>query len=102
MVGGDGRVYEGQGWNKQGTHTKDFNEKSICIAFLGNFHQTVPPDSQLHAAQQLIQIGLRSNKIDINYKLYGHRQLQPTDSPGTALYEIIATWPHHSSAESEQ
>lgn len=37
MVGGDGKIYEGRGWHKIGSHTRGYNSKSIAIAFLGNF-----------------------------------------------------------------
>lgn len=85
LIGGDGRAYEGRGWNKQGAHTKGFNEKSIGIAFSGIFKQKIPPDQQLRAAQQLIKIGVETRKLDPNYRLYGACQMRPTDSSGTAL-----------------
>ncbi|KAJ6642557.1 Peptidoglycan-recognition protein LF, partial [Pseudolycoriella hygida] len=69
LVGGDGSVYEGRGWNKEGAHTKGFNKRSICI---------------------------QSGILKADYALYGHRQLIHTESPGTALYDIIKTWPHWS------
>lgn len=37
MVGGDGQIYEGNGWNKEGAHTYGYNKKSISIVFIGNF-----------------------------------------------------------------
>lgn len=94
LVGGDGSVYIGRGWDNQGAHTKNHNANSICIAFLGTFNDNVPPNQQLRAAQLMIEEGVELKKLDSNYKLYGHRQLTSTDSPGNALYEIIKTWPH--------
>lgn len=96
LVGGDGNGYEGRGWNKQGAHTKGFNEKSICIAFIGTFNKIEPPQRQLKAAQKIIEQGIHLKKLSPDYRLYGHRQLSPTESPGTALYEIITKWPHWS------
>ncbi|XP_055380701.1 peptidoglycan-recognition protein LF-like [Condylostylus longicornis] len=94
LVGGDGAIYEGRGWNKVGAHTKGFNVDSLCIAFIGTFNTVVPPDRQLNAVKLLILQGLRLQKLSEDYKLYGHRQLIATESPGLALYQILQTWPH--------
>ncbi|XP_055315740.1 peptidoglycan-recognition protein LC-like [Sitodiplosis mosellana] len=94
LIDGNGNVYIGRGFNIQGRHTNGFNEKSICIAFIGNFLENPPPDLQLKAAQKLIEEGVSLKKLDENYNLYGHRQLKATESPGQALYEIMKTWNH--------
>lgn len=86
----------GRGWNKVGAHTKGYNVKSICIAFIGIFNKIVPPQRQLQAAQKIIEEGVKLGKLDKNYRLYGHRQLAPFESPGLALYEIITKWDHWS------
>ncbi|XP_059609203.1 peptidoglycan-recognition protein 1-like isoform X2 [Phlebotomus argentipes] len=96
LVGGDGSAYEGRGWDKVGAHTKGFNVDSICIAFIGTFVKVTPPERQLVAAQKVIEWGVRTGKLSKDYKLFGHRQLIPTESPGAALYQIIKTWPHWS------
>lgn len=94
MVGGDGSVYEGRGWEIQGAHTKGYNEQTICIAFIGTFNESPAPDRQLNVAQQLLQHGVDEGKLIPNYKLYGHCQLAPFPSPGEKLYEKIQTWPN--------
>ncbi|XP_055528858.1 peptidoglycan-recognition protein LF-like isoform X4 [Wyeomyia smithii] len=96
LVGGDGNAYEGRGWDKQGAHTKGFNRDSICIAFIGTFIDIEPPITQLSAAKQLIALGLDLKKLDVEYRLFGHRQLAPFESPGRKLYKIIQKWPHWS------
>lgn len=97
LVGGDGAVYIGRGWKKLGAHTKGYNERSICIAFIGTFTTIRPPERQLLAAQRLIQEGVKIKQLDPNYRLLGHRQLMGTESPGAALYEIMKqTWPNWS------
>ncbi|KAH8257304.1 hypothetical protein KR038_006929, partial [Drosophila bunnanda] len=97
MVGGDGRVYEGRGWDFLGAHTKGYNHHSIGISFLGTYTKEKPEERQLRACQLLIEEGMRIQKLDPNYKLFGHRQLGGTQSPGEMLYKIIQTWPHWSS-----
>nr|AEX31480.1 peptidoglycan recognition protein LC isoform A [Armigeres subalbatus] len=97
LIGGDGNAYVGRDWDKQGAHTKGFNVDSIGIAFIGTFTDVEPPVAQLSAAQQLIAIGLEENKLSKTYRLYGHRQLAPFESPGRMLFKIIQKWPHWSS-----
>lgn len=88
--------FTGRGWNKQGVHTKEHNERSICIAFMGEFCTEKPSEIQLEAAKNVIELGLQLGKISPDYKLFGHCQLKATLSPGEALYQIITTWPNWS------
>lgn len=94
IIGGDGAVYEGRGWNKQGAHTKGWNKGSIGVAFIGTFNKIIPPERQLKAAFQLFENGVELKKLTENYKIYAHRQLIATESPGLAFYETIKTWSH--------
>lgn len=96
LVGGDGSAYVGRGWDLVGAHTKGYNKNSVCIAFIGTFNEYGPTDQQLCAAQQLIVDGVRQMKLIQDYKLYGHRQLTQTDSPGNVLFKIITSWIHWS------
>lgn len=92
LVGGDGSVYVGRGWDYHGAHSQIYNQKSICIAFIGTFYENPPPERSLIAAQKLIEVGVNIGKIATDYRLYGHRQLIPTISPGNKIYEIIQSW----------
>ncbi|CAD7003635.1 peptidoglycan-recognition protein LF [Ceratitis capitata] len=94
LVGGDGLVYEGRGWYNMGAYTKDYNRDSISIAFIGTFNMELPSENDLIAAQLLIDEGLRLGALSKDYRLYGARQLSPTESPGKALYSVITKWPH--------
>lgn len=94
LVGGDGNVYEGRGWDDMGAHTRGYNTKSICIAFIGTFNNVEPPQRQLYAAKNITKLGVEMKKLSQDYQLYGHRQLAPFLSPGAALYNIIKTWDH--------
>ncbi|XP_017053439.1 peptidoglycan-recognition protein SC1a/b isoform X8 [Drosophila ficusphila] len=96
LVGGDGRVYEGRGWDYVGAHTKGYNTGSVGISFIGTFTKTIPNERQLKACQLLLEEGVRLKKLSPNYRLYGHRQLSATESPGEELYKIIQKWPHWS------
>ena len=39
MVGGDGNIYEGRGWDRVGAHTSDYNDVGLAWAFIGT-HST--------------------------------------------------------------
>ncbi|XP_026849457.1 peptidoglycan-recognition protein LC isoform X6 [Drosophila persimilis] len=96
LVGGDGRVYEGRGWDRVGAHTKGYNKGSIGISFIGTFTAIRPAERQLKACQLLISEGVRLKMLAPDFRLYGHRQLSATESPGEELYKIIQKWPHWS------
>jgi hypothetical protein len=37
LIGGDGRIYQGRGFNVVGTHAPRYNQKSIGICFIGDW-----------------------------------------------------------------
>ncbi|KAK9696416.1 N-acetylmuramoyl-L-alanine amidase [Popillia japonica] len=93
-ISSDGKVYEGVGWHKVGAHTKQFNTKSIGLAFIGNFTSKLPNRNQLRAAQIFLKCSLGLGEIDPRYKLLGARTISSTQSPGLALFHEIQTWEH--------
>ncbi|XP_038118226.1 peptidoglycan-recognition protein SD [Culex quinquefasciatus] len=97
LVGADGNIYEGRGWDKRGAHTKGFNKDSICVAFIGTFNDEAASEPQLRAARRLIAMGVEQGTIDPRYQLCGQRQLAPFSSPGEKLYQQIKVWPNWSS-----
>lgn len=102
MVGGDGLIYEGRGWNKEGAHTKGYNIYSICIAFIGTFAKYTPSKKQQQITTKLIEQGIILKKISQNYKLYWQNQLDLTSSRSSPkLYEIIKEWNHFSNETPE-
>lgn len=96
LVGGDGFAYDGRGWFGEGAHTYGYNSRSIGIGFIGTFNNLLPPERQIRAAKQLIELGVNKGYIAKNYKLLAHRQVSSTQSPGEVFYENIQTWPHWS------
>ncbi len=42
LIGGDGQVYEGRGWNVQGAHTQNWNDIGYGIDFMGLFTDELP------------------------------------------------------------
>jgi N-acetylmuramoyl-L-alanine amidase len=94
LVGGDGNVYEGRGWDTEGAFAYGYNNRSIGIGFIGTFTVDLPVPKQILAGKQLIELGVTMGKISSDYKLLAHRQLSATESPGLAFFELIKTWPH--------
>ncbi|XP_017053404.1 peptidoglycan-recognition protein LF [Drosophila ficusphila] len=93
LVGGDGQIYVGRGWHIQGQHVKGYGAISVSIAFIGTFVNMEPPARQIEAAKRLMDEGVRLHRLQPDYRIYAHRQLSPTESPGQKLFELMQKWP---------
>ncbi|KAH7972510.1 peptidoglycan-recognition protein SC1a [Rhipicephalus sanguineus] len=94
LVGGDGRIYEGRGFGREGAHTRGYNQIGIAISFLEDFKRAIPSLRMRWAVKRLIACGVRQGKIDKRYTLRGHRDANCTSCPGNLLYAIIKKWAH--------
>lgn len=94
LVGQDGAIYEGVGWNVRGSHTPGYDDIALGLAFTGTFSEKPPNAAALEAAQTLIQCAVDKGYLTPNYILVGHSDVSNTLSPGKALYNLISTWPH--------
>ena len=56
LIGGDGHVYEGRGWNVQGAHTQGFNTKGYGVCFIGNFMEKNPTQAAVDAFHSLAKV----------------------------------------------
>ena len=92
LVGGDGLVYEGRGWGRQGAHSPGYNSRSVGISFIGTFTTELPVLAARNNAQALIRCGVNMGNISSAYWLIGHRQDIATECPGTSLFNEIRTW----------
>lgn len=96
LIGEDGRVYEGRGWDREGGHTRGFNAVSLASSMMGNFMLRPPEAPAITALKNLLACGVENGKLASNYKMYGHRDAEPsTLCPGDYLYKDIQTWPHY-------
>ncbi|KAM6223642.1 peptidoglycan recognition protein 1 [Rhynchocyon petersi] len=96
LIGEDGLVYEGRGWDTKGDHAGPaWNPMSIGITFMGNYNDRVPPARALRAAQNLLACGVAQGALLPYYEVKGHQDVQQTRSPGDQLYAIIQDWPHY-------
>lgn len=91
-VGGDGNVYEGRGWGRQGAHAPGYNNQSVGFCFLGTFSNALPVLAARNNAQQFFRCGVALGHVASNYWLIGHRQAIATDCPGTVLFNEIRNW----------
>ncbi|KAK3590387.1 hypothetical protein CHS0354_028496 [Potamilus streckersoni] len=96
IIGEDGNVYEGRGWDEIGAHTLNYNSVGLGFCMIGNFMDRVPNDAALNAVKQLIACGVANNKLSSTYILHGHRDVGQTECPGNKLYDLIQSWPHYS------
>jgi len=94
IVGGDGGVYEGRGWDKIGAHAKGYNNVSIGVNMIGTFIDLMPTKNQMKSVKILFEEGVRLGKVAPDYKLIGHRQVSSTESPGLRFFKELQTWPH--------
>ena len=97
LVGEDGAVYEGRGWNPVRGHIIGYmsNHRRLAVAVMGNFINRKPNAAALNALKNLIKCGINLGYITSTYKLYGHRDVSWTACPGDALYKEIKTWPRY-------
>ena len=95
VIGQDGRAYEARGWDRVGAHTLGWNNVSISFSVMGDFTHHLPNPGALSAVMNMIECGVKLGKITPDYKLYGHRDVRPTESPGEMLYNLIHTWGHY-------
>lgn len=92
LVGGDGRIYEGRGWDKSGAHSVNFNSKSLGIAFIGNYQKYAPVEAQINATLNLIACGVEKGYLTPIREIHGHRDVSCTISPGDYVYAVIRLW----------
>ncbi|EDX16292.1 peptidoglycan-recognition protein LE [Drosophila simulans] len=102
LVGCDGNIYEGRGWQTVGAHTLGYNRISLGISFIGCFMKELPTADALNMCRNLLARGVEDGHISTDYRLICHCQCNSTESPGRRLYEEIQTWPHFYNIEEEE
>lgn len=96
LVGGDGNIYEGRGWNYQ--NQLRFRENSIAIAFIGNYvFYDFLTENMINATNVLLNSGVEKGLLKEHYLLVPQNHTSLTMSPGENIYKKIKTWKHFSS-----
>ncbi|XP_005183249.1 peptidoglycan-recognition protein LC isoform X2 [Musca domestica] len=98
LIGGDGNVYEGRGWDYRGSVIQGYNDDSISLAYIGSFKKQMPSEKQLNVTRLLLAEGVRLGKLSSDYRIVGANKLDPTSTATSAdaLYESFKDWPHWS------
>ncbi|XP_070135916.1 peptidoglycan-recognition protein LC isoform X6 [Drosophila bipectinata] len=98
LIGADGNVYVGRGWDQVGAHMTGYNSRSLSLAYIGSFQTQKPSDKQLSVTHLLLQRGVKLGKISPNYKLTAASKLEPslTQYKADALYHSFGNWSHWS------
>ncbi|CAH1102140.1 unnamed protein product [Psylliodes chrysocephalus] len=95
MIGGDGNIYQGRGWDNKGAHVKTYNSRSIGISVMGHYENEPPSAAQMEALENLLKCGVQTKKIAPDYRLIAHRQANSQrNCPGEALFELIKKMHH--------
>ena len=58
LIGADGSVYEGRGWNVEGGATGGFNDVGYAACFLGNFVDHTPTQAAIDAFYRLAEVNI--------------------------------------------
>ncbi|XP_070499666.1 peptidoglycan recognition protein 3-like [Chironomus tepperi] len=94
LIGGDGKIYEGRGFNYQGQHTKnldatEFNSIGICIAFIGNYARTVPSFEQYDLLRDFIETFVKNQLITKDYIVVLQDDLVYSETKAVTLNNVI-------------
>ena len=93
LVGENGKVYEGRGWNREGAHSRGWNKDAFSkrslyllfkvltfcfsgICIIGNFSTASPNKKALKAVRSWIECGIERGQVKENYYIITHQQSQ--------------------------
>ena len=63
LVGGDGNIYEGRGWNVAGAHTSNYNSVGYGTCFMGNFMEVYPEQSSIDVYFKFLEVRVQQAKL---------------------------------------
>lgn len=96
VVGSDGYVYEGRGWNHVGRHTRGHNALGYGVSIIGNYTATLPSRHAMDLLRNHLALcAVNGGGLTGNYTIQGHRQVvNYTSCPGDSLFSEIRSWEH--------
>lgn len=83
LIGSDGKVYEGRGWDRTGAHARGQNSNSIGIAYIGDGRLSVPKV----ARDAILRLARVTQDQFGEVEFVGHRDVGSTVCPGDVLYK---------------
>jgi len=84
IVDPEGRVWEGRSLSIEGAHVKATNEHNLGVMLLGNFNIQRPTGAQISTLNGFVRNQMSRYRVATN-RLYTHRELNPSECPGTNL-----------------
>lgn len=96
VVGSDGYVYEGRGWNYLGRHTRGHNSVGYGVSIIGDYTSTLPSRHAMDLLRhRLVKCGVNGGGLAANFTIQGHRQVvNYTTCPGDAFFTEMRSWEH--------
>ncbi|KAK2816845.1 hypothetical protein Q5P01_025036 [Channa striata] len=96
VVGSDGYIYEGRGWNQLGRHTRGHNDLGYGVSIIGNYTTTLPSRHAMDLLRHhLARCAVDGGALAANFTIHGHRQaVNYTTCPGDAFFSEIRRWEH--------
>jgi hypothetical protein len=89
MICQSGRIYEGRGWRRSGTHTVGFNTTALGVMIPGN-GDTTPMSAQcVDAGRRWLQAGVAGGHLSAGFRLTGHRDHALKSCPGVHIYRQL-------------
>ncbi|CAF1557485.1 unnamed protein product [Rotaria magnacalcarata] len=100
LIGENGKVYEGRGWNRRAAHSSGWNNDAYGICIIGDFRKASPNEKALNALLSLIDCGVKQGYVKEDYYIITHRQTQRpgyTECPGNGTLDVVSKWPRYCS-----
>ncbi|XP_068178804.1 N-acetylmuramoyl-L-alanine amidase-like [Antennarius striatus] len=96
VVGSDGYIYEGSGWNYIGRHTRGHNHIGYGVSIIGNYTATLPSRHAMDLLRRrLVQCAVDRGGLAADFIIHGHRQVvNYTTCPGDTFFSEIRSWEH--------
>ncbi|XP_062291263.1 N-acetylmuramoyl-L-alanine amidase-like [Scomber scombrus] len=104
VVGSDGYIYEGRGWNQLGRHTRGHNDIGYGVSIIGNYTATLPSRHAMNLLRHhLVRCAVDGGRLAPSFTIHGHRQMvNYTACPGDAFFSEIRSWEHFRETDSSK
>ncbi|CAN9510550.1 unnamed protein product [Ophioblennius macclurei] len=96
VVGSDGYVYEGSGWNHLGGYTRGQNAIGYGVSIIGDYTSAPPSRYAMDLLRhRLVKCAVDGGGLVANFTIQGRRQVATHPScPGDAFFAEIRSWEH--------
>lgn len=91
LIGGDGNIYVGRGWDVKGP----FSNKTLDIGFHGNYKFDYLYPDMIHATNQLIEQGVRMHYLKKDYIVICQNQTALHEKSCRHLCGEVRKWKHY-------